>query len=221
MFEIKLSMDKSQPLRDVVFSTVRQAILTGELKPGERLMEEKLSKELGVSRTPIRGAMSRLSEEGLIKIIPRKGAHVAQITEKHLSNVLEIRAVLEKRAVEWACEYITREELVQLKKACLDFERVTKKGDMSLIAKADEVFHNIIYKATRNDTLVAILNELSEQMFRYRFEYIKDIKEYEILVKEHKDIFRALVWQDPQKAAEAIEIHIANQAIGIFRMLDE
>lgn len=214
-------MDKYQSLRDVVFSAMRQAILTGELKPGERLMEQQLSQELGVSRTPIRGALRKLKEEGLVIMIPRKGAHVAQITEKHLSNVLEVRGVLEKRAVQWACEYITKNELIQLEKAYREFEIVTRKDDTSAIARADEAFHSVIYKAARNETLVAVLNNLSEQMYRYRFEYIKDIKEYEILVREHGDIYRALARQDPQKAAEAIEIHIANQAIGIFRMLDE
>ncbi|NBH83414.1 GntR family transcriptional regulator [bacterium C-53] len=221
MFDIKLKMDKYQSLRDVVYLTVRQAILTGELKPGERLMELHLSHELGVSRTPIRGAMRRLKDEGLVVVIPRKGAHVAQITEKHLSDVLEVRGVLEQRAVAWACEYITKDELSRLKKACIEFAIATKKKDMAAIAKADEAFHSIIYKATQNDTLVILLNNLSEQMYRYRFEYIKDIKEYEVLVKEHKDIYLALAKQDPQGAAEAIKIHIDNQAIGIFRILDE
>lgn len=221
MIKIKLDADKSQPLGYQVFMTMRKAILAGELKPGERLLEEYLSKELGVSRSPVREAMKRLNDEGLIVKIPRKGSHVAQITEKHLSDVLEVRGVLEKCAVEWACESITEGELIRLKKAYDEFETATKMGDTSVIAKADEMFHNIIYQATKNDILVEMIKKLSKEMYRYRFEYIKDIKEYTVLVREHADIYRALLRQDPQKAAEAIHIHIANQAIGIFRMLDE
>ncbi|MEG1505739.1 MAG: GntR family transcriptional regulator, partial [Lachnospiraceae bacterium] len=92
-FEVK--MDEYLPLRDVVFSSLRQAILRGELKPGERLMEIPLANKLGVSRTPIREAIRKLELEGLVLMIPRKGAEVAEITEKSLRDVLEVRESLE------------------------------------------------------------------------------------------------------------------------------
>ena len=85
---LQQNMDEYLPLRDVVFNTLRQAILTGELKPGERLMEIHLADRLGVSRTPIREAMRKLELEGLVVMIPRKGAQVARITEKNLKDVL-------------------------------------------------------------------------------------------------------------------------------------
>ena len=92
---LQQNMDEYLPLRDVVFNTLRQAILTGELKPGERLMEIHLADRLGVSRTPIREAMRKLELEGLVVMIPRKGAQVARITEKNLKDVLEVRRALE------------------------------------------------------------------------------------------------------------------------------
>ena len=91
------------PLRDVVFNTLRTSILTGELKPGERLMEIHLADKLGVSRTPIREAIRKLELEGLVTMIPRRGAEVAQITEKNLRDVLEVRRALDALAVELAC----------------------------------------------------------------------------------------------------------------------
>ena len=91
-----VKMDEYLPLRDVVFNTLREAILRGELKPGERLMEIQLANKLGVSRTPIREAIRKLELEGLVLMIPRKGAEVAQITEKSLRDVLEVRRALEK-----------------------------------------------------------------------------------------------------------------------------
>ena len=100
------------PLRDVVFQTLRQAILKGELQPGERLMEIKLAETLGVSRTPIREAIRKLELEGLVVMIPRKGAAVANITEKDTKDVLEVRRTLEMFAVEVACDRITEEQLV-------------------------------------------------------------------------------------------------------------
>ena len=90
------NMDALLPLRDVVFKTLRQAILTGELKPGERLMEIKLANKLGVSRTPIREAIRQLELDGLVIMVPRKGAQVAHITEKSMSDVMEVRLALDE-----------------------------------------------------------------------------------------------------------------------------
>ncbi len=84
--DFSMQMNEFLPLRDVVFNTLRQAILTGELKPGERLMEIHLANKLGVSRTPIREAIRKLELEGLVTMIPRRGAEVAQITEKSMSD---------------------------------------------------------------------------------------------------------------------------------------
>ena len=86
--DFQVDMDQYLPLRDVVFNTLRQAILRGELKPGERLMEIQLANKLGVSRTPIREAIRKLELEGLVLMIPRRGAEVAEITEKSLRDVL-------------------------------------------------------------------------------------------------------------------------------------
>ena len=104
--DFEVNMNEYLPLRDVVFNTLRKAILRGELKPGERLMEIQLANKLGVSRTPIREAIRKLELEGLVLMIPRKGAEVAQITEKNMQDVLEVRKALEELSVQLACERI-------------------------------------------------------------------------------------------------------------------
>ena len=111
---LRVNMNEYLPLRDVVFNTLRQAILKGEFQPGERLMEIQLAQRLGVSRTPIREAIRKLELEGLVIMIPRKGAEVAKITEKNMRDVLEVRLALEKLAMELACQRITEEEIKQL-----------------------------------------------------------------------------------------------------------
>ena len=100
--DFSVDMNEYLPLRDVVFNTLRQAILKGELKPGERLLEIALAERLGVSRTPVREAMRKLEQEGLVVMIPRRGAQVASITEKDLNDVLEVRIALENVAIEKA-----------------------------------------------------------------------------------------------------------------------
>ena len=208
---LQLGMDEFLPLRDVVFNTLRQAILTGELKPGERLMEIHLANRLGVSRTPIREAIRKLELEGLVTMIPRRGAEVAQITEKSMKDVLEVRRTLDALSAELACERISAEEEEALKKACLNFEAAVKTKDTKAIAKADVAIHDIIAAATGNQRLIQLINNLAEQMYRYRFEYIKDASQHERIIEEHRIIYESIVKKDKEAAAEMAKTHIDNQ----------
>ena len=207
------------PLRDVVFKTLRQAILTGELKPGERLMEIHLANKLGVSRTPIREAIRKLELEGLVIMIPRRGAEVAEITEKSMKDVLEVRKALDILAVELACERITEEDKEKLLLACEEFEEAVKTGNFAMIAKTDVMFHDIIVEATGNVRLVQMVNNLAEQMYRYRFEYIKDASQHERLVEEHRNIYEGIIRGDKETAVTASGTHIDNQEQSILRQI--
>lgn len=217
--DFTVKMDEFLPLRDVVFNTLRKAILTGELKPGERLMEIHLANRLGVSRTPIREAIRKLELEGLVIMIPRRGAEVAQITEKSLKDVLEVRRALDALCAELACERITQEELQSLKVACEEFARATRTKDATVIAEADVAMHDIIVKATGNARLIQLINNLSEQMYRYRFEYIKDESRHDNLVEEHRMIYDSIVRKDKEAAAAAARMHIDNQEKSIIRQI--
>lgn len=213
------NMDEFLPLRDVVFNTLRQAILIGELKPGERLMEIHLADRLGVSRTPIREAIHKLEREGLVTIVPRRGAEVAQITEKSMNDVLEVRRALDALCVELACDRITEEGLENLRAACDNFEQCVKTKDSKKIAQADVALHDIIVQATGNQRLIQLVNNLSEQMYRYRFEYIKDSSQHKTLIEEHRIIYQSIVQKDKETAAEAARTHIDNQKKAIIRQI--
>ena len=219
-FEIR--MDEYLPLRDVVFNTLRQAILKGELKPGERLMEIQLANKLGVSRTPVREAIRKLELEGLVLTIPRKGAEVAEITRQDMEDVLEVRTALEELAVKDACDHITDAQLSELKKASNEFKKALLEGkDLVTCADADMHFHDVILSATNNRRLIQMLNNLSEQMYRYRMEYLKDERTHKTLIEEHDAIRRALKKHDKVKAGAAIRVHIDNQKRSILESLTE
>ncbi|MCM1182467.1 MAG: GntR family transcriptional regulator [Roseburia sp.] len=211
--------DEYLPLRDVVFNTLRQEILTGKMKPGERLMEIHLANKLGVSRTPIREAIRKLELEGLVIMIPRRGAEVAQITWKNLKDVLEVRRALDVLAIELACERMSQDEAVSLYKACEAFEAATGTQDTRRIAEADVALHDIIVVSTGNDRLIQLVNNLAEQMYRYRFEYLKDASRHPMLVREHKEMYRSILRQDKTAAATLVRKHIDNQEEAIIRRL--
>lgn len=200
------------PLRDVVFRTLREAILKGELKPGERLMEMQLASKLGVSRTPIREAFRMLEQEGLAVTIPRRGAEVARMTEKDMQDVLEIREALDELASTIACDKMTEEQLEELARAKRGFEETLETGDVKSIAEADVRFHDVIYRAANNKRLESILSNLSEQMYRYRIEYLKEERNYPILVKEHAEIVEGLRAHDKTRVRGAMHAHVQNQA---------
>lgn len=203
------------PLREVVFNTLRRAILRGELVPGQRLMEIQLAEKMGVSRTPVREAIRKLELEGLVVMIPRKGAEVAHISGKNLRDVLEVRRALEELAGELACKRMTEEELRQLEKANHKFISVLGSDDITVIAQADEAFHGLIYQATDNDRLIQMVNHLREQMYRYRIEHIKDRSQRKLLVQEHQEIMRALSARDVEATRRTIRNHINKQEITV------
>lgn len=218
---LELNMDAFLPLRDVVFNTLREAILKGELKPGERLMELQLASKLGVSRTPIREAIRMLEQEGLAVTVPRKGAEVAGMTEKDMEDVLVIRAALDQLAVQLACDEITEEQIAELCQAQEQFERSSKSGDVKAIAQADVEFHDAIYRATDNAKLTNMLNNLREQVYRYRVEYLKDEKGYPALIQEHQQIVDGLANRDKKHVSEVMKIHVDNQANAVKNIIRE
>ncbi len=216
----QLEMNQYLPLRDVVFQTLRQEILRGTLQPGERLMEIHLAQQLGVSRTPVREAIRMLEQEGLVTMIPRRGALVAKITVSDLEDVLEVRAALEELAVRKACRNMTQEQMETLKEAEEKFALCLKESDLIACAQADEEFHALISNATGNFRLVQILNNLREQIYRYRLENLKNKKSHSRLAKEHAAIRKALCERNEEKAQEAVRLHIEHQKESIIESLN-
>ena len=218
---LELNMNAYLPLRDVVFNTLREAILKGELKPGERLMELQLASKLGVSRTPIREAIRMLELEGLAVTVPRKGAEVAKMTEKDMEDVLQIRRALDELAVQLACDKMTEQQLRTLKMAARSFEESTRSRDVKKVAQADVAFHDAIYKSTDNPKLINMLNNLREQMYRYRVEYLKDESTYPALIAEHQKIYDGLKRKDKDYVVQAMSEHVVNQEIEMKKIIRE
>ena len=219
--KLKVNMNEYLPLRDVVFNTLRQAILKGELEPGERLMEIQLADRLGVSRTPIREAIRKLELEGLVLMIPRKGAEVAKMTLKDMEDVLGVREALDELAAKIACKKISDEQLANLKTIKDEFKRSMDSGDVKKIAEEDVKFHDAIYEATNNAKLVSMMNNIREQMYRYRVEYLKDPKNYPMLVKEHDAIYRALEARNMELVTTEMHTHVANQAVAVKAVIQK
>lgn len=216
---IKLNVKEDLSLKESVFRTLRQAILCGELKPGERLMEIPLSESMGVSRTPVREALRKLEEEGLIIAEKNKGASVAPITERDLIDVLEIREVLDELSVRLACRNMKKNEVSLLHKNLEGFPAVIATKDPEKITAHDVKFHDIIYESTGNKRLIQLMYHIQQDMYRYRLEYIRVDEDHSSLYEEHDQIVKAIQKKDVDEAEAAIRLHLKNQRETILKNL--
>lgn len=206
-----MKINEYLPLRDIVFQTLRNAIITGDLQPGERLMETQLAERLGVSRTPIREAIRKLELEGLVIMVPRKGAQVAQFTEKDIQDVLEVRAALEALAAKLACKRMDDRSFLKLQLAIAEYSYAAKNKDLEAMIEKDVEFHDIICNATQNDKLIQLFTNLKEQVNRYRITYLKNIEDSETVEAEHLAILEALKNKDEEVAGDLASKHIHTQ----------
>ncbi|MGI5911282.1 MAG: GntR family transcriptional regulator [Syntrophomonadaceae bacterium] len=205
-----VNLDSYKPLRELVLETIREAIINGNLKPRERLMEIQLAEELGVSRTPIREALRKLELEGFIVMVPRKGAYVADISIKDIADVFEIRAALEALAAGLAAERITDDELEFLERNLAEKADAIVKHDMSRLVEADTNFHEAIYRASRNERLFTIINNLREQIQRFRAMSLAFPGRMRQSLEEHRLIVEAIQASDIISARQLAQEHIEN-----------
>lgn len=211
-YKFDINTNEYLPLRDVVFNTLRDAILSWKLLPGERLMENQLAEKLGVSRTPIREALRMLELENLVELVPRKGAQVLDMSEKDIKNVLEIRCALEALAVGIACIKMNDEQLQSLKNAQSEFIESCDKKEYEKASDADEKFHDIIFEATENSKLIQIINNLRIQLYRYRLAFLKVPNMINAPIEEHKLIIESIESHGVDKGSAAAAAHINHQS---------
>ena len=205
---VPVKLDSYKPLREIVFESMREAIIGGVLKPGERLMEIQLAEEMGVSRTPVREAIRKLELEGLVVMIPRKGAYVAEVSLKDLANVFEIRAALEGLAASLAAERVTDDEVEKMERLLLYKEGENQTIEDIVITDTD--FHAMVYNASRNERLVQMLENLREQIQRFRATSLAVPGRVRDAIEEHRAIVEALARHDMEGAKELAEGHIAS-----------
>ena len=218
--KFNINTNESLPLRDVGFNTLRDAILTGKLVPGERLMENQLAEKLGVSRTPVREALRMLELENLVELVPRKGAQVLDMSEKDIVNILEVRSALEGLATSVACKKMSKEDLQQLKNMEVDFEKAVAENDVEHFVDIDEDFHDLIFAATENDKLINIFRNLRIQLYRYRMAQAKNNEtSMSTIVAHHRSIIRAIENHDAEEGASIAQGHIKYQTESILRFV--
>jgi DNA-binding GntR family transcriptional regulator len=203
-----ININDYKPLRDIVFETLKDAILKGKLEPRERLMEIQLAEQLGVSRTPVREAIRKLELEGLVIMEARKGAYVSDISFEDIIDTLEVREALETYAVKLAIEKETTKDISHLEKLNDEFEKAFREGDIQRMVYLDTTIHSSLLYLSENKKLIAFMDALNEIMQRFRLIYFNESYNPEVIIKEHYEVFKAIKSGDKEGAIQAMRNHL-------------
>ena len=206
MMEIQLKVQK--PLKDLVYLELKHKILTGEIVSQTRLMEIDLSEKMNVSRTPIREAIKRLADDGLVKVEPRRGAYVANISIKDMLDVFEVREDMEGFAAKLAAERITDEEKTELSRIAAAYDEALSNGNKETIIELDEEFHNFIVACSGNETLSELVKYVQELSLRFRYLYYNDFSLYESTAEQHNRIMEAINNGRSEEARYEADAHV-------------
>ncbi len=200
---------KNGSLCSVVFSDLEQAIINGEYKSGDSLSELMLSQKYGVSRTPVREALRQLELEGLVQLIPNKGATVVGVSEKDISDIYAVRERIEGLAARLCAENATDEELQSLERLTDLQEFYLLKGKTEQLWQLDGEFHNTIFEACRNRPLRSMLSSFHSYTGRARSNSMRSAERAARAVEEHRAILKAIAAHDGDLAEQSMTEHIA------------
>ena len=211
---------ESPNLRQRVYEILKRAIIFQEIGPGQKIDEEGVAKQLGVSRTPIRESLCRLENEGIVKIIPRRGAFVARHSKESIIEILLVREVLEGFAARLAVDHVDERAIEEMSSLFRDFSEANIRDRSKDYAQADLKFHTLILKKSQNSWLMSIMNILNDhiQMLRLRTVALEGRPERSLL--EHRKIIEALEKRNPSLAESLMRKHIQNVRKSVLRNIE-
>ena len=217
---LSINMQKHKPLRELVYEELRMLIMTGQIKPGTRMMEIDLAESMGVSRTPVREAIRQLEKDNLVTIEPRRGAYVSDISAPDMADMLHVREPLEGLATLLATRNMTDEELKELADINLQYEKAFEQGEREQLITLDTRFHNRIAEGSRNTYLVSVLKNLQEQVLRFRYIYFQSGKRAADVISEHRLILDNMIDRNEKAAENYSKEHIIKLRESIMKEED-
>lgn len=209
-YDLKSEVNDKYSLRGRVFQKLREDILSGKYREHEELKEVAIGEELGVSRTPVREAFRQLELEGLIQIIPNKGAYVTGITVKDVKDIYMIRSLLEGLCARLATEKITKEQLEEMEENIYLADFHAQKGHMDQMAELDNRFHDILYEACDSKLLEHTLKDYHEYVLRVRQKTLSNNTRGRASNDEHRQIMEAIKAGDAERAEKLANRHMIN-----------
>ncbi|MBP5659914.1 MAG: GntR family transcriptional regulator [Lachnospiraceae bacterium] len=209
-YDLKQEVTDKYSLRGRVFNKIREDILSGKYKENDELKEIAIGEELGVSRTPVREAFRQLELEGLIQIVPNKGAYVTGITIEDVKDIYMIRSKLEGLCAAWACEHITDEQLEEMEENIYLAKFHAERGHFEQMAELDSRFHEILYESCNSKMLEHLLKDFHQYVQRVRKKTLSTTERGIASNHEHQMIMEAIKAKNPEEAERLATVHINN-----------
>ena len=197
-------IERHQTLREKILETIREAILRGALKPGEKVAEPELAERFGISRTPIREAFRQLESEGYLTVIPRKGAVVTALSERDVEEFYAIKSILEGYAARMAASNLSVKDIDRLEAINDRLEQLARVGDVKTFFRVHNEFHELFIRASGNEKLLELIGQLLMKFNRLRRASLSLPGRMEISVNEHKKILEAFKSHDGEKANQLV-----------------
>lgn len=198
-------------LTDEVVERLRDLIIAGELTPGERLPERALSERFGISRTPLREAMKVVASEGLLKLLPNRGALVPPLTVRELEEAFEVMESLEATAGELAARRIDEATLAEIRRLHERMVLHYRAGELQAYFKANQQIHWAIVRAARNEVLAEVYRRLSGRVLRARYAANLSQDRWTQAIEEHEAILAALEARDGPRLSQQMRDHLRNK----------
>jgi DNA-binding GntR family transcriptional regulator len=199
---------KKRLLREHVYVGIKNSIIGGEFEPGKRLIEEKLAEDMKTSRTPVREAIQKLEKEGLIYRLPRGGFAVKGVTEEEVDEVFGIRGILEGYAGFLATERMEEHELGLLEDIIVKEEACLLDMDAEEFIRLDGEFHDVLYKAAKNNRLYNLLNDLRDYMYRYRVIIQRYQRKAALAVQDHREMVSSIKNKNARQVEKLVRKHM-------------
>lgn len=214
-------VSKRKSLREEVYESLKKSILHGKLKGGQRLIEETLAHQIGISRTPVREAFHKLERDDLVSKLPKGGFAVREFTREDVEEIFGIRSALESYAAYLATLHITQDKISQLEKKVKELENALEKGDDEKFVQLNTEFHDLIYKSCKSRKLLEMINNFRDYFYRYRSFLLHTEKGVNYSIDDHRHMLDAMKKKNPRLVERLVRNHLTRGKDIILKEVSE
>lgn len=215
-----IQVSKRKSLREEVYESLKKSILHGKLKTGQRLIEEQLAHQIGISRTPVREAFYKLEKDDLVTRLPKGGFAVREFTRADVEEIFGIRSALESYASYLATNHMSLEKIASLEKKLDELEKALEAGDTNKVVQLNTEFHNLLYKSCKSKKLADMINNYSDYFYRYRAAY-PNTEDLKYTVQDHRLMLEAMKKKNPRLVEKLVRTHLDKTKELVLKTIDE
>lgn len=195
-------------LGDYVFERLKEAIISGELAPGSRIIESRMADALGISRTPVREAIHKLDRAGFLRRLSQGGFTVVSLTRDDIEEAFGIRSILESYAARLAAIKHKDQDLIPLEDKLKEYEACLDNGKIDALHRINTEFHNMLYALSRSPKLIKMIEDLKDQIYRFRKILLSEVSMAKVSDKDHRRMLKAMKMRDPDRVERLVKEHI-------------